>query len=100
MSEALVAEMLAANAAHAESFDPHKLDVPPARQEPIATCPDSRIAVLGVFGLARGMRTIMVACNTRCGVLGHDEQATYLLHTDNVHGFVHDLDTGRLTPVD
>lgn len=165
MSEELVAEVLAGNATYAESFDPHRLDVRPARQLAIVTCMDSRIAVFGVFGLALGdahvirnagaivtddverslllsqyalgTRTIMVAGHTKCGVLGHDEEATcqriedergrrptfplgsitspedgvrqslrrlrqspYLLHVDDVHGFVYDVDTGRLTPVD
>lgn len=164
MSDELLADVRAANAAWAESLDADALDKAPARQVAVVTCMDARIDALSVFGLrlgdahivrnagalvtddverslllsqyALGTRTIIVAGHTRCGVLGHDEEATnatieaergrrptfplgsipsaeegvrravrrlrqspYLRHTDDVHGFVYDVDTGLLEPV-
>lgn len=164
MSDELLADVRAANAAWAETLDPQALDKAPARQVAVVTCMDARIDALAVFGLrlgdahvvrnagalvtddverslllsqyALGTRTIIVAGHTRCGLLEHDEEATnatieaergrrptfplgtissgeegvrrgvrrlrqspYLRHTDDVHGFVYDVDTGLLEPV-
>lgn len=165
MSDELLADVRAGNAAWAESLDPHELVTAPARQAAVVTCMDSRIDALAVFGLrlgdahivrnagavvtddverslllsqyALGTRAIIVAGHTKCGLLHHDEEATnatiesergrrptfslgslpsaeegvrrsvrrlrqspYLRHTDDVHGFVYDVDTGLLEPMD
>lgn len=165
MSDDLLAQVRAGNAAWAEALDPHSLATAPARQAALVTCMDARIDALAVFGFrlgdahivrnagavvtddverslllsqyAMGTRTIIVAGHTDCGLLGHDEDATnaaiesergrrptfalgsipsaeegvrrsvrrlrqspYLRHTDDVHGFVYDVDSGRLAPCD
>lgn len=165
MTDDLLADVRAGNAAWAEALDPHALVTAPARQAAVVTCMDSRIDALAVFGFrlgdahivrnagavvtddverslllsqyAMGTRTVIVAGHTDCGLLGHDEEATntaietergrrptfplgsiptaeegvrrsvrrlrqspYLRHTDQVHGFVYDVHSGMLEPVE
>lgn len=104
MSEDVLAQVRAGNAAWAESLDPHALVTAPARQTALVTCMDSRIDALAAFGFrlgdahivrnagavvtddverslllsqyAMGTTTIIVAGHTDCGLLGHDEEAT------------------------
>ena len=47
-------ELLARNAAYAEAFDDHDLDVAPRRQLAIVACMDSRMAIFGILGLQHG----------------------------------------------
>lgn len=165
MSDELLGDVRAGNAAWAEALDPHALVTAPARQAAVVTCMDSRIDALAVFGFrlgdahivrnagavvtddverslllsqyAMGTRTVIVAGHTDCGLLQHDEEATnaaietergrrptfplgsipsaeegvrrsvrrlrqspYLRHTDQVHGFVYDVHSGLLEPVE
>jgi carbonic anhydrase len=47
-------ELLARNAAYADAFDDHDLDVAPRRKLAIVACMDSRMAIFGILGLEHG----------------------------------------------
>ncbi len=157
-------DLLANNAAYADSFDAAGLPAPPARRTAVVACMDARLNVYGALGLAEGdchvirnaggvvtedtirslaisqrllgTEEIVLIHHTECGMLSFRDDdfrasieadtgirpawaaeafgdldgdvrqsiarvkaSPFLPHTDQVRGFVYDVETGRLREV-
>lgn len=104
MSDELLKHVLEGNAAWVAQLEPHTLVKEPRRRAAVVTCMDSRIDAHHVFGFELGdahiirnagamvtddversvllsqytleTTSVLVVGHTRCGLLGHDEDAT------------------------
>ena len=97
----VIDELVANNAAYAESFTAGDLPMPPARKVAVVTCMDARLHVYGILGLREGDVHII----RNAGGVVTDDVIRSLLISQRLLGteeivLIHHTDCGMLTFVD
>jgi carbonic anhydrase len=87
----VIDDLVANNEAFAASLPFLHRDVRPSRELAIVTCMDSRLDVFAALGLGEGEAHIL---RNAGGVV-----TDFLLHRDDVRGFVYDVDSHRLREI-
>jgi carbonic anhydrase len=96
--------------AYAQGFDKGDLPLPPGKRVAVLACMDARLNPYGILGLEEGDAHVI---RNAGGVVSEDairslaisqnllgtEEIVLIHHTDNVRGFVYEVDTGELHEV-
>ncbi|KAG0008680.1 hypothetical protein BGZ80_003176 [Entomortierella chlamydospora] len=111
-------EIQVANEAYVKSWTKGQLPLPPARKVAIVTCMDARILPASAFGLKEGDAHVIRNAGGRTDASHIDflpfskleqnvrEDVAFLRNSPlipksvNIYGYVFDVATGRLVPVD